>query len=98
MPGAGAHRWQPDRDLPWPAGAVLLLVFVNFAVSFILMLTIDRWANKFVTGGHWYQFHMKGGTTYYLSPGLGWYMDNDIWLGFGGLALFFLITVLYGVR
>ena len=98
MPGSRRHRWEPTKPLPPLAIVVLVFIFVNFAVSWLMMLTIDRWARRFPTPGHWYQFHMMGGRTYYLSPAVGWYLDNDLWIYFGAFGLFFLISFLYGVR
>jgi hypothetical protein len=98
MPGGGRFRFVPTKDIPWPAGVVLILTFIQFVVSMVLISTIDRWAKTFLTPGHWYQFRMMGGVAYYLSPGIGWYMDNDLWIYFGGFALFFLIAHFGGVR
>ncbi len=98
MPGGGGHRWEPDQDLPWPSIVVLILVAMNMVVGFVLLYTIDRWANQFVSGEHWYEFRMKGGAIYYLTPRMGWYMDHDVLLTLGGFGLSFLITLLYGVR
>jgi hypothetical protein len=98
MPGGGRIRFEPTKPLPWLAVVMFVLTFINFVVGWLLMSTINRWAHQFPTAGHLYQFRMKFGRTYYLSPSVGWYLDNDLWFHFGGLALIFLIAFLYGVR
>jgi len=98
MPGAGRNQFEPTKPLPWLAAIVLVLTFANFVVGWLLTLTIDRWAHQFPTAGHWYQFRMKFGRTYYLSPSVGWYLNNHLWTYFGGFAMFFLIAFLHGVR
>jgi hypothetical protein len=98
MPGGGRYRFEPTKAVPWPAFLMLALFMINLAIMWSLMATIDRWASRFPTAGHWHEFLMMGGVTYYLSPGMGWYLDNDLWIGFGLFALFFLIAHLGGVR
>lgn len=73
--------------------AVFALVFVSFWTSWILEDTAGRWARHSFAPGYSYQLKMSD-ATYYLSPGLGWYLDHSLWLHFGGLALFFLIPYL----
>jgi hypothetical protein len=98
MSGAGRIRFEPTKPLRRLAVMVLVLVFANFVIGWLLLLTINQWAHQFPTSGHSYQFHMKGSRTYYLSPSIGWYLDNDLWIYFGGFALFLLVAFLYGVR
>jgi hypothetical protein len=97
MPGWG-RRWEPTKPLPWLAIAILIFALVDFAVDWLVTLTIDRWARQFPTANHWYQFHTTGGRTYYLSPSVGWYLNNDLWIYLGAIGLCFLIPFLYGVR
>lgn len=97
MPG-GRGQFETTRPLPWLAVVVLVLTFADFVVDWLLMMTINRWAHQFPTLGHSYQFHMRDSRIYYLSPSVGWYLDNNLWIYFGGFALFFLISFLYGVR
>ena len=98
MPGWGGYKYETTKPLPSLAVVTLVLTFTNFVVGALLTFTINRWAHQFPTAGHLYQFRMKFGRTYYLSPPLGWYLDNFLWIYFGGFALFFLIASLYGVR
>jgi hypothetical protein len=98
MLGGGRVRFEPSKPLPRPAIVVLVLAFANFVIGWLLLLTINQRANQFPTLGHSYQFHMRGNRTYYLSSSIGWYLDNELWIYFGGFALFFLIAYLYGVR
>jgi hypothetical protein len=98
MPGAGRIQFEPTKPLPWLAVVLIIATFTDFVVDWLLMFTINRWAHQFPTPGHWYEFRMKFGRTYYLSPFIGWYLDNNLWIYFGGFALFFLIAFLYGVR
>jgi hypothetical protein len=97
MPGMGRVRFEPTKPLPRLAVVVLVVTFADFAVDWLLMMTINGWAHQSPTLNHSYQFHMNG-STYYLSPSVGWYLDNGVWIYFGGFALCFLIAFLYGVR
>jgi hypothetical protein len=38
-----------------------------------------------------YPIRFKGSAVYFVQPWLGKYFDNDIWIGFGLLGLFFLL-------
>lgn len=62
-----------------------------------MMFTISHWASQSPTSGHYSELHMMGGITYYLSPRIGWYMNNALWLFFGGFGVFFLVGFLAGV-
>jgi hypothetical protein len=98
MPGSGRIRWEPTKPLPWPCFALFFLVFVDFWIDWLMGITINRWAHQFPTANHWYEYHMKGGRTYYLFPSVGWYLDNNMWIYFGALVLIFLLSLVYGVR
>lgn len=98
MPGGTARtRFEPERGLTWPAALVLILTCSSYVATWLLEMTIGRWAHKSLAAGHWYQLR-RGGVTYYLSPAMGWYLDHDLWIYFIGLALFLLIAFLGGVR
>ena len=96
MPGAGRIQFEPTKPVPRLAVAVLIFTFADFVVNWVLLVTIDKGAHQSPTPGHWYQLGMKGSRTY--SPTIGWYLANNLWVYFGGFALFFLIAFLYGVR
>jgi len=98
MPGSGRHRWTPDRPLPVLSYILLILGIVDFWVDWVMLATIGRWAQQVPSANHWYQFHMRGSRTYYLTPATGWYLDNDMWIFFSALALSFVISLLCGVR
>jgi hypothetical protein len=67
-------------------------------IDWLMGITINRWAHQFPTANHWYEYHMRGGRTYYLFPSVGWYLDNNMWIYFGALVLIFLLSLVYGVR
>jgi len=93
----GGRRLEPSKPLPRLAVFILIVAFIDFAVDWLLTFTIDRWARQSPTANHWYQYRM-GGRTYYLSPSIGWYLDNDLWIYLGAIAMFFVLSLVYGVR
>lgn len=95
------HRYALSKDLPRPVIATLFavfsLTFVSFWLSWILDDTMHRWAHRSPATSRQYAY-VVGGVTYYLSPHLGWYLDNSLWLHFAGLALCAVIPLLAGAR
>jgi hypothetical protein len=96
MPGAGgSHRWQWIGKPPLYWTVFLCAVFGNIATSLLLSFTLPRWARSIPDASHPVELRMKGGHLYYLSPEIGWYMNNDVWITFGLLGILALIMFIH---
>jgi hypothetical protein len=94
MPGFGhRYEWIGEPPLYWTVIAVAMMG--NVAVSLILSYTLPRWARSIPDASHPIELRMKGGHLYYLSPGMGWYMNHDLWITFGLLGILALIMFIH---
>jgi hypothetical protein len=89
------YRWIWREKPPWYFTAIFFLMMLEFALGWILFATLPKWASSLPDRAHPAALHMKGGHTYYLSPRLGWFLNNDLWIFFGLLGTLFLITFLH---
>jgi hypothetical protein len=97
MQGGGrGYEW--IGKVPWYWKILFYLSFAQFAVSWILLATISKWARSIPDSTHPVEFRMKFGHLYYLSPRLGWFMNNDLWIFFGLLGILFLILFIHRDR
>jgi len=93
MPG-GSHRYQWIGKPPLYWTIILGVMMAQVAVSLVLSFTLPRWAHATPDSLHPIELRMNGGNMYYLSPAMGWYLKNDIWITFGLLAILALIMVI----
>lgn len=94
MPGGG-HRYEWIGKAPWYLRTVFWNAFGEFAVGWFLGMTLSKWARSTPDTGHPVELKMRFGHVYYLSPRLGWFLNNDLWIFFGLLGLLALIMVLH---
>jgi hypothetical protein len=94
MPGGG-HRFQWIGKPPLYWSIIFVATMAHIAVSLVLPFTLTRWARAVPDVHHPIELRMKGGHLYYLSPGMGWYMNNDIWITFALLAILALIMLIH---
>ncbi len=94
MPGGG-HRYEWIRKPPWYWKTLFLITVAEFIVGFLLGITLPYWAQSVSDFSHPVELRMKGGHSYFLSPWLGWYMNNDLWVFLGLLGLLALIMVMH---
>jgi len=94
MPGGG-HRfyWIEKPPVYWTV--TFCAMIANVAVTLVLSFTLARWAQLVPDASHPIELRMKGGHLYYLSPGIGWYMNNDVLITFGLLGILALITFIH---
>jgi hypothetical protein len=95
MPGGGRYRWQWIGKPPLYWTVLLCAMMGQVAVSLVLFFTLPRWARSISDALHPVELRMKGGHLYYLSPGMGWYMNNDVWITFGLLGILALIMFIH---
>ncbi len=91
MPGGSRHRWQWIGKPPVYWTVLLCAMMAQVAVSLVLFSTLPRWARSVPDASHPIVLRMKGGHLYYLSPGMGCYMNNDVLITFGLLGILALI-------
>lgn len=97
MPGGGrGYEW--TSKVPWYWKILFYLAFAQFAVGWILLATISKWARLIPDSEHTVEFRMKFGHVYYLSPHFGWYMNNERWIFFGLLGILALIVFIHRDR
>jgi len=94
MPGGG-HRYQWIGKPPIYWTILALAMMGHIAVGLVLFFTLPRWARSIPDASHPIELRMKGGHLYYLSSGMGWYMNNDIWITFGLLGILALIMIIH---
>ena len=88
MPG-GKYRWEfTGRNPPLLVLLSLLLLINTFAV-FIIAFSLPYLGTDRVDPAHLVPIQLKGGQVYFLSPLVGWYAKNCIWIQFGLLGLIF---------
>ncbi len=68
------------------------------AVSLVLFFTLPRWARSMPDASHPLELRMKGGHLYYVSPGMGWYINNYVWITFGLLGVLALTMFIHRDR
>ena len=59
---------------------VFYLMAAEFSVGFIFGITAPLWARQIQDASHSFALRMKGQGTFYLSPRLGWFMSNYLWI------------------
>ncbi len=94
MPGGG-HRYQWIGKPPLYWTILFVVTMGHIAVSLALSFTLTRWARSMPDASHPIELRMKGGHLYYLSTGMSWYMNNDIWITFGLLGILALIMIIH---
>jgi len=95
MPGRSRHQWQWIEKPPLYWTVLFCAMFGNIAMSLLLSSTLPRWARSMPDASHPVELRMKGGHLYYLSPGMSWYMNNDVWITFGLLGILALIMLIH---
>jgi hypothetical protein len=93
MPGVGGYRWIGPPPVYWTA--IFWIMMAEFVVSWILFVTLSRWAQSAPDASHSVELHMKGGHSYYLSPGVGWFLNHHLWIFFALFAMLFLIMFIH---
>jgi len=95
MPGGGRYQWQWIGKPPiyWTIG--FWLAMAEFVVGWVMFVTLPRWGRTTPDTVHPIDIRMKFGHTYYLSPKIGWFVNNDLWIFFGLLGLLSLITLFH---
>jgi len=97
MPGGGRYQWQwVDKPLYWTVIAWTMMGHI--AVSLVLFFSLPQWARSMPEASHPIELRMKGGHSYYLSPEMGWYINNDVWITFGLLGILALIMFIHRDR
>ncbi len=93
MPGGG-HRydWTGEAPLYWKT--LFFVTVTEFVAGFLLGITLPYWAHSAFDFAHPVELRMKGGRNYFLSPWLGWYMNNYLWIFLGLLAFLVLIMII----
>jgi hypothetical protein len=95
MPGGSRHQWQWIGKPPVYWTVIFCAMMAQVAVSLVLSFTLRRWARFVPDASHPIELRMKGGHLYYLSPGMGWYMNNDVLITFGLLGILALIMFIH---
>jgi hypothetical protein len=95
MPGGSRHQWQWIGKQPVYWTVICCGMMAQVAVSLVLSFTLPRWARSVPDASHSIELQMKGGHLYYLSPGMGWYMNNDVLITFGLLGILALIMLIH---
>jgi|ERR1700730_2455132 len=95
MPGGSRHQWQWIGKPPAYWTVLLCAMMAQVAVSLVLFFTLPRWARSVPDASHPIVLRMKGGHLYYLSPGMGWCMNNDALITFGLLGILALIMLIH---
>lgn len=90
MPGVGRYRWTWIEKPPLYWMVIFWAMMGEFIVSWVLFDTLPRWGKPVPDASHPVELHMKGGHSFYLSPGLGWFLKNDLWIFFAMLGILFL--------
>ena len=94
MPGGGVrYQWVDKPPLYWAIIACAMMGHI--AVSLVLFFTLPRWTRSVPDASHPIELRMKGGHLYYLSPGMSWFMNNDVWITFGLLGILALIMFIH---
>jgi hypothetical protein len=96
MPGGGryGYRWIWTEEPPLYYKVLLWITFGQFWVEWLTLMTLAHRARRMADASHPAELTMKGGRHYYLAPGIGWYLNNDLWIFFASLAILALITVI----
>jgi hypothetical protein len=95
MPGATGHRWQWIGKPPLYWTVIAYAIMGNVAAGLALSFSLPRWAPSIPDASHPIELR-KGGHPFFLSRGMGWYLDNDIWITFALLAiLVFIMFILF---
>ena len=95
MPGGERYWWTWIEKPPVYWAVIFCVAMAEFVVGWLLFETVPRWARSVPDASHPVELHMKGGHSYYLSPGLGWFLNNDLWIFFWLLGMLFLIMLLH---
>src|SRR5579859_531103 len=97
MTGVG-RRFHWMQGLPWYWRILFWITMADFVVGWALMATISKWAQIVPDAEHPVELKMKFGSFFYLSPRLGWFMNNYLWIFFGLFVLLTLLTFTNGNR
>jgi hypothetical protein len=98
MPGSGRYEWQWIGKAPIYWTIIFWIAMVEFVAGWVLFATLPRWARATPDAAHPVEMRMKFGHIYYLSAGIGWFMNNHLWIFFGLLGILALIMFLHRVR
>lgn len=88
MPG---WTWIEEPPVYWTI--IARTTWGHAAVTFILFFTVPLWARSTPDATHRLELRMISGHLYYLSPLIGWYIRNGVWIAFGLLG--FLVLVMF---
>ena len=94
MPGmVGRPLWSWEKP-PIYVIVIFCLAWVEFAGSWVLSETLPRWSQSVPDALHPIELK-QGGHFYYLSPGLAWFLSNDLWIFFGLLGILGLTMIIH---
>ncbi len=91
MPGVGRYQWQWIGKPPVYWTVIFWITLAEFVIGWVLDSTLPRWARATPDSTHPVEMQMKFGHVYYLSPGIDWFVKNEMWVFFGLLGILILI-------
>lgn len=87
------YEWIGEPPLYWTV--IFWIMMGEFVVSCVLFFTLPRWAPTTPDPSHPIEVRMKGGHSYYFSPKIHWFVNNDFWIFFGLPGIQALIMFLH---
>ena len=90
----GLNKWRIKGEVPLPLKLTFIVLLVNFAVSFLLIITVPKWGHHVPDFTHNYLLIFRGGNIYFVQRWLGTYLRTALWghfilLGILGVIAFF---------
>jgi len=96
MPGFGRRIYYDfPNGIPWPMKVIFVLLFTNFAGSFVVTLWAEYYARRQPTLTCPFPIHFKGGVVAFVPLWLGNYEYWSFWLHFVFLGLIGLMFWVY---
>ncbi len=83
MPGGGRYQWQWIGKPPIYWTITFWITMAEFVVGWVMLVTLPRWGRATPDAAHPVEMRMKFGHIYYLSPEIGWFVKNGLWIFFG---------------
>jgi dipeptide/tripeptide permease len=92
MPGVrrGIFGWDWIGEPPLCWKIIFGVTIVQLVTGFILDATLPRWAQSTPDPQHPIEVH-----SHYLSPLLGWFVNNDLWIFFAMFGILALTMFLH---
>ncbi len=95
MPGAARHRFQFKDETPSTV-VITTVLFANFAFSFGTAFWIEHFAPRHPTGSFLLRFNIRPESAAFVPKSLATYQSTSLWIGFGVLAIHFLLCPCIG--